>query len=38
MRLKENDIIYYDRHAGHNVEIENVVYKVIQEQDVIIVL
>lgn len=36
--IKENDTIYYDRHAGHNVEIENVVYKVIQEQDVIIVL
>ena len=32
------DKIYYDRHAGHNIEIGKDIYKVIQEQDVIIVL
>ena len=36
--INENDKIYYDRHAGHNIEIGNDVFKVIQEQDVIIVL
>lgn len=32
------DKIYYDRIAGHNIEIKDDVYKVIQEIDVIIVL
>jgi co-chaperonin GroES (HSP10) len=36
--INENDKIYYDRHAGHNIEIGNDIFKVIQEQDVIIVL
>ena len=36
--INENDKIYYDRHAGHNIEIGKEIYKVIQEQDVIIVL
>ena len=34
---KENDI-YYDRHAGFNIELENTIYKVIKEQDVVIIL
>jgi len=34
---KENDI-YYDRHAGFNIELNNTVYKVIKEQDVVIIL
>lgn len=36
--IEENDKIYYDRIAGHNIEIENDIFKVIQEHDVIIVL
>ena len=32
------DKIYYDRIAGHNIELNDNVYKVIQEIDVIIVL
>jgi hypothetical protein len=32
-----NDI-YYDRHAGFNIELNNTVYKVIKEQDVVIIL
>ena len=27
--LKENDSIYYDRHAGHSIEIKNKTYQVI---------
>ena len=34
---KENDI-YYDRHAGFNIELNNTIYKVIKEQDVVIIL
>lgn len=36
--INEGDTIWYDRHAGHNVEIEDNLYSVIQERDVIIVL
>jgi chaperonin GroES len=36
--LKENDSIYYDRHAGHSIEIENKTYQVIRAQDVVVVL
>ena len=36
--VKNGDKIYYDRVAGHNIEIDNNIFKVIQEQDVIIVL
>ena len=34
---KDNEI-YYDRHAGFNIELNNTVYKVIKEQDVVIIL
>jgi len=36
--VKEKDNIYYDRHAGFNVEIDKEQYKVIKEQDVVIIL
>jgi|TARA_X000001316_G_C889046_1_gene11498 co-chaperonin GroES (HSP10) len=34
----ENDDIYYDKHAGHGVEINKEVLQVIKLQDVVIVL
>jgi len=35
----ENDnVIYYDKRAGFNIELENTIYTVIKEQDVVIVL
>ena len=34
----ENDDIYYDKHAGHGVEIDKKVLQVIKLQDVVIVL
>ena len=34
----ENDDIYYDKHAGHSVEINKEVLQVIKLQDVVIVL
>ena len=36
--IEEKDLIWYDRHAGHNLEIDNNIFKVIEERDVIIVL
>jgi len=36
--VKENDNIYYDKHAGHGVEINKEVFQVIKLQDVVIVL
>ena len=36
--LKKNDTIFYDRHAGHSIEIDNNTYQVIKAQDVVVVL
>ena len=36
--LKEEDKIFYDRHAGHQIEIDNSIYHVIKAQDVVVVL
>ncbi len=36
--IKSKDKIYYDRHAGFGVEIDKKQYKVIKEQDVVIIL
>ena len=36
--IKEGDKIYYDRHAGFNIEINNKTWKVIKEQDIVVVL
>ena len=36
--VEENDNIYYDKHAGHGVEINKEVLQVIKLQDVVIVL
>jgi|TARA_R100001463_G_scaffold8646_6_gene26424 co-chaperonin GroES (HSP10) len=36
--VKKNDIIYYDRHAGHVIEFESKTFNVIKSQDVVVVL
>ena len=36
--IKDGDEVYYDRHAGFGIELEKEQYKVIKEQDVVIVL
>ena len=36
--LKTDDEVYYDKAAGFKIEIEKEQYKVIKEQDVVIVL
>ena len=36
--LKTDDEVYYDKAAGFHIEIKKEQYKVIKEQDVVIVL
>ena len=36
--LKEYDKIFYDKHAGHQIEIDKKIYHVIKIQDVVVVL
>ena len=36
--VKNKDKIYYDRHAGFGVEINKNQYKVIKEQDIVIII
>ena len=36
--VKEDDVIYFDRNAGHGIEIEKERLHVIKNQDVVVVL
>ena len=36
--LKQGDKIYFDRHAGHKIEINKTSYRVIKAQDIVVVL
>ena len=36
--IKKNYVIYYDRHAGHKIELDRETYHVIKTQDVFFVL
>jgi co-chaperonin GroES (HSP10) len=36
--VTNDDVIYYDKHAGHGVEFNGKLYHVIKQQDVVIVL
>ena len=36
--LKEKDKIYFDRRAGFDIELNDKVYQVIKEQDIVIVI
>ena len=36
--VKKNDEIFYDRHAGHKIEIDKETYQVIKLGDVVVVL
>ncbi len=35
--VNEKDVIFYDRHAGHKIEINKQSYRVIKAQDVVVV-
>ena len=36
--VKEGDMIFYDRHAGHKIDIDKETYHVIRLGDVVVVL
>ena len=36
--VKENDKIFFDRHAGHKIEIDRSTYHVIKLEDIVVVL
>ena len=36
--VKEQDRIFFDRHAGHKIEIDKKSYRVIKAQDIVVVL
>jgi co-chaperonin GroES (HSP10) len=36
--LKQDDVIYYDRHAGHGIEFNKDKFTLIKLQDVVVVL
>ena len=35
--IKEKDIVYYDKHAGHDVQYEDTLYRVIRSGDVVLI-
>ena len=35
--LKNGDIIYYDKHAGHGIQYKDKLYQVIRDRDVVLV-
>ena len=35
--IKETDIVYYDKHAGHGVQYKDILYQVIRSGDVVLI-
>ena len=35
--IKENDIVYYDKHSGHGVQYKDTLYQVIKSGDVVLI-
>jgi len=35
--IKDNDIVYYDKHAGHGVQYKETLYHVIRSGDVVLI-
>ena len=35
--IEQNDIIYYDKHAGHGIQHKDKFYHVIRQQDVVLI-
>lgn len=35
--INENDIVYYDKHAGHGVQYKETLYYVIRSMDVVLI-
>ena len=35
--IKEEDVVYYDKHAGHGIQHKDKFYGVIKQQDVVLI-
>ena len=35
--IKDNNTVYYDKHAGHGVEYKDILYQVIRSGDVVLI-
>ena len=35
--IKEKDIVYYDKHAGHDIQYKHILYRVIRSGDVVLI-
>ena len=35
--IKDNDVVYYDKHAGHGVQYKETLYHVIKSMDVVLI-
>tara|TARA_R100000544_G_C2208191_1_gene50450 strand:- start:482 stop:739 length:258 start_codon:yes stop_codon:yes gene_type:complete len=35
--IKEKDVVYYDKHAGHSIQHEEILYQVIRSGDVVLI-
>ena len=35
--IKETDIVYYDKHAGHGIQYKDILYQVIRSGDVVLI-
>ena len=35
--IKENDIVYYDKHAGHGIQHKDKFYGIIKQMDVVLI-
>ena len=35
--IKEKDIVYYDNHAGHDIQHKDILYRVIRSGDVVLI-
>ena len=35
--IKEKDIVYYDKHAGHSIQHKDILYQIIRSGDVVLI-
>ena len=35
--IKDKDVVYYDKHAGHGIQHEDILYQVIRAGDVVLI-
>ena len=35
--IKDNDVVFYDKHAGHGVQYKDILYQVIRSGDVVLI-